>query len=164
MKHIKLFESFTAINEYHPYYEGETKSGESVFFFQEEDTIWYGIFPDDVAKNLYDFSKSYMDESAPRYGEELYKIFIDGRPGLCYLDWQRENEWRAYDSYELDPGDYQDILTPDGKDLSGNPKAKYGDLPLLTLGKGMITEYQGGRGSRTMTPEDYMARLDSRRY
>lgn len=164
MKHIKIFESFTTINESHPYYEGVTKSGESVFFFHEEDRIWYGIFPDDVAKNLYDFSKSYMDEHAHKYGEELYDIFIDGRPGLCYLDWQRENEWRAYDSYELDPNDYEYILTPEGKDLEINPKAKYGDLPLFTLGKGMITEYQGGRGSRTMTPEDYMARLDSRRY
>jgi hypothetical protein len=57
MKHIKLFEGF--MKNPNPY-KDITERGESVFLFHEEDSIWFGIFPDNVAEDLKYASEDYM--------------------------------------------------------------------------------------------------------
>ena len=57
MKHVKLFEQFTSSGS--APFKDVTGAGESVFLFHEEDSIWYGIFPNDVAEELRDVSEAY---------------------------------------------------------------------------------------------------------
>ena len=57
MKYVKLFEQFTS-SDSGPF-KDVTRMGESVFLFHEEDSIWYGIFPNDIMFKYF-FIKKYF--------------------------------------------------------------------------------------------------------
>jgi hypothetical protein len=162
MKYIKLFEGFNSPmrNQENPYKDA-TRMGESVFFFQEEDHVWYGIFPNDVAAELRDVSEAYMDVAISNGSyDELYTLFTDRREGLAYIEYESENEWRACTPQEIDVNDYEYISMPDGTDVMINNMPKYGGLPLFALERGMITHYQGGNSVESMTVDEYFDYLD----
>jgi hypothetical protein len=160
MKHVKLFEQFMSSGSSGTY-KDVTREGESVFLFHEEDSIWYGIFPNDVAEELRDVSESYK-EVAVKFGSDLnlYDILIDGREGLAYLEWESGNEWRACTAGEINVDDYEYISMPDGTDVETKGTPKYGGLPLFALERGMITHYQGNQGTESMSVDDFFDHLD----
>ena len=159
MKYVKLFEQFTS-SDSGPF-KDVTRMGESVFLFQEEDSIWYGIFPNDVAEELRDVCEAYFEVAVDNgAGEELYDNFIDGREGLAYIEWESGNEWRACTPEEINVNDYEYITMPDGTDVQTKGTPKYGGLPLFALERGMITHYQGNYGTESMSVDDFFDHLD----
>jgi hypothetical protein len=161
MKHVKLFEQFAASGSSATYYKDVTRTGESVFLFHEEDSIWYGIFPNDVAEELRDVSEAYKEVAVGNGAEEnLYDNFIDGREGLAYIEWESGNEWRACTPEEINVDDYEYISMPDGTDVQTKGTPKYGGLPLFALERGMITHYQGNHGTESMSVDDFFDHLD----
>jgi len=143
-------------------YKDITERGESVFLFHEEDSIWFGIFPDNVAEDLKYASEDYMKHAISKgLGEEYYDVFVDRREGLAYVEWEGKNGWNACTPGEIDVNDYNYVMMPDGTEIEINPSAKYSSLPLFALERGMITHYQGNHGNEPMTVREYMDHLES---